>query len=138
MRCPLRFRGFLPVAVLLSLAAFPLAACSSGESAEPGAIGTSSNDPIAITFSQTYLSIENRSGVPITEGRAEIVPRGILPPFRTTLPRIENGQRRDVMFSQFISRDGTPFRRGVSRGESVRLSVTDVTGKTIEHEVPFD
>lgn len=133
MRCPLRFRAFLPVAVFLSVAALPLAACSSGESA-----GASSNDPIAITFSQTYLSIENRTGVPITEGRVEIIPRGIMPPFRTSLPRIENGQRRDVMFSQFISRDGTPFRRGVVRTESVRLSVTDVTGKTTEHEVPFD
>lgn len=138
MRCPLRFRGFLPVAVFLSLAVFPLAACSSGESAESGAVGTSANDPIAITFSQTYMSIENRTGVPITEGRVEIVPRGIMPPFRTRLPRIENGQRRDVMFSQFISRDGTPFRRGVVRTERVRLSVTDVTGKTIEHDVPFD
>jgi hypothetical protein len=140
MRCPLRFRGFVPAALFLTLAALPLAACSSsGDSAEAGAVGTSNaNDPLVVTFSQTFLTIENRSGVPIVDGELQIVPRGVMPPFRNRLPRIEGSQKRELPFNQFYSRDGTPFRRGVTRTRSVRITATDITGKKIEQEVEFD
>jgi hypothetical protein len=138
MRCPLRFRGFVPAALFLSLAAFPLAACSSGDSAEAGAVGTAASDPLVVTFSQMYMTIENRSGVPIVDGELQIVPRGVTPPFRTRLPRIEGSQKREMPYNQFYSRDGTPFRRGVTRTRHVRITATDVTGKKFDQEVPFD
>jgi hypothetical protein len=124
--------------LLLSLAALPLAACSSGDSAEAGAVGTSASDPLGVTFSQMYLTIENRTGVPIVEGELQIVPRGVMAPFRTRLPRIEGSQKRELPYSQFLSRDGTPFRRGLTRTRNVRIIATDVTGKKYEQEVPFD
>ena len=138
MRWPLRFRGFVPVAVSLSIAAASVAACSSSENAEAGAVGTTSTGGLAVTFSNTYLTIENRSGVPIVEGEMQIVPRGVMPPFRTTLPRIENSAIRELPYSQFRSRDGTPFRRGATRARTVRITATDLTGKKLEHEVPFE
>jgi hypothetical protein len=138
MRCPLRFRGFVRIALFLSLAALPLAGCSSGDTAEAGAVGTSASDPLVVTFSQMYMTIENRSGVPIVDGELQIVPRGVTPPFRTRLPRIESGQKRELLFNQFYSRDGTPFRRGGTRTRNLRITATDVSGKKFEQEVPFD
>lgn len=138
MRCPLRFRGFVVVGSVL-LAASSVAGCSSGDRAEAGAVGTTSgNEPLAVTFSQTYISIENRTGVPLVEGEIQIVPRGVMAPFRTRLPRIETSQKRDLMFNTFHSKDGTPFRRGVARVREVRITATDVAGKKIEQQVPFD
>jgi hypothetical protein len=136
MRCPLRFRGFV-VASLLLAAPFGVAACSSGDPAEAGAVGTTGT-PLGVTMSQTYLSVENRSGVPILEGEIQIVPRGVMPPFRTRLPRIEGSQKVDLMFNTFYSKDGTPFRRGVTRARAVRIVATDITGKKIEQDVPFE
>lgn len=138
MRCPLRFRGFV-VGSFLVLAASGVAACSSGDRAEAGAVGTASGDEtLALTFSQTYMTVENRTGVPIVEGEIQIVPRGVMPPFRTRLPRIENSHKHNLMFNTFYSRDGTPFRRGVARVEEVRITATDVTGKTLARQVPFE
>ena len=68
----------------------------------------------------------------------QIVPRGVMAPFRGRLPRIETSQRRDLPYSQFYSRDGTPFRRGITRTRQVRITVTDVVGKKFEQQVPFD
>jgi hypothetical protein len=138
MRCLVRFRGFVPIALCLSLAAASLAACSSSPPAEAGGVATTGTAPLAITFSQTYLTVENRTGVPIAEGAVEIVPRGVMPPFRTTLPRLEGSQKRDLVFNTFRSRDGTTFRRGVTKTRTVRVTATDITGKKLEHEVPFD
>lgn len=132
MRCPLRFRGFLVVASLF-LAVASVTACGSGKPAEAG----SANTPLAVTFSQTYLTVENRTGVPLVDGEVLIVPRGVMPPFRTSLPRIEGSGKRDMLFSQFYSRDGTPFRRGMVRTRTLRITATDVAGKKIEQEVEF-
>jgi hypothetical protein len=137
MRCPLWYRRFVVVPVLL-LAAAALAACSSGDSAEAGAVGTSSSDPLAVTFTQSAITIENRTGVPVTDVRLQITPRGVYPPFRATMPRIETSQKVDVSLSQFRSADGTPFRQGVIRTRNLRVTATDVTGKTYEQEMPFE
>jgi hypothetical protein len=136
MRCPLRVRGSATAAALLA-AAIAAAGCSSGDPAEAGAVGTSGT-PLTVTLSQTYLSVENRTGVPIVEGEIQIVPRGVMPPFRTRLSRIEGSGRQDLMFNTFYSKDGTPFRRGVTRARSVRITAIDVTGRKIDQEVPFD
>jgi hypothetical protein len=138
MRCPSPLRGFLPFVVVLSVAALSSAACASGETAEAGAVGTTASDPLVVTFSQTFLTVENRSGVPIVEGEMQIVPRGVMPPFRTRLARIEGSGRVELPYSQFYSRDGTPFRRGITRTRNVRVSATDLAGKKFEMEVPFD
>ena len=138
MRCPLRFGGSLALALVVSLAALVTAACTSGETAEAGAVGTTAGEPLVVTFSQTYLTLENRSGVPIVDGEIQIVPRGVMPPFRTRLARLEGSQRVELPYSQFYSRDGTPFRRGITRTRTVRVTATDVAGKKLEMAVPFD
>ena len=44
---------------------------------------------MGFTTSQTYITIENRSGNALAEGLIELVPSGVLAPFRRELPRME-------------------------------------------------
>jgi hypothetical protein len=54
------------------------------------------------------------------------------------MPRIESGANRDVQLDQFSGVGGARFRRGVTRIKLVRITATDMTGKTYKQEVPFD
>jgi hypothetical protein len=96
------------------------------------------NAPIGVTVEQTYLTIENRTGVALADGLIELVPSGVLAPYRRELPRIESGQKRDVQFDLFSGAGGSRFRRGVTRIKLVRVTVKDMTGKTFKQEVPFN
>lgn len=137
MRCPLRFRGSILIASFLFLAAFTSAGCSSEETVEAGAVGTAATGPIGITFSQTYLTLENRAGVPIVDTRVEIITRGLRPPFRTTVPRLETSSKHDIPYNQFRSADGTTFQRGALPTRTLKVTGTEITGKVIELEIPF-
>ena len=126
------------VASLLLVLAPLVAGCSSGENAEAGAVGTSAAGPFGISVSSTYLTIENRAGVPIVDARIEITPRGVRPPFSTTVARIEGSAKHDVPFNQFRSKDGTPFQRGTVRARTLKITATDISGNVVTHEMPFD
>lgn len=138
MRCPLRFRGSALIASGLFLASLILSACASGEDAEPGAVGTTAAGPLAIRVSSTYVTLENRAGLPIVDARVEIIPRGVSTPFRTMVGRVESSSKREVPFSQFRSSDGTPFRRGAFRAKSLKVTAKDITGKPVAQEIPFE
>ena len=103
-----------------------------------GASAQDPNAPIGITVDQTYLTIENRSGSPFAEGLIELVPAGVLAPYRRELPRIESGSKRDVQFDLFSGAGGARFRRGVTRIKMVRVTAKDISGKTFKQEAPFD
>jgi len=96
------------------------------------------NAPVGITLSETYITIANRSGSALAEGQIELVPSGVLAPYRLRLPRIESGANRDVQFDMFAGAGGSRFRRGVMRMKSVRVTATDMAGKTYKEEVPFN
>src|SRR5262245_51234592 len=89
------------------------------------------NAPIGVSVEQTYLTIENRSGVALAEGLIELVPSGVLAPYRRELPRIESGAKRDVQYDLFSGAGGARFRRGVTRIKLVRVTAKDMAGKTI-------
>jgi hypothetical protein len=95
------------------------------------------NAPVLVTISQTYLTIENKAGSALVDGIVELVPSGVLAPYRTNLPRIEAGSNREVLLDRFSGAGGARFLRGATRIRSVRLTVTDLTGKTYKREVPF-
>ena len=103
-----------------------------------GAAGDDPNAPVGITVSQTYLTIANRSGSAFADGQIELVPAGVLAPYRMQMPRIESGANRDVQLDQFAGVGGARFRRGVTRIKAVRITATDMTGKTYKQEVPFN
>ena len=103
-----------------------------------GAAADDPNAPVGITVSQTYLTIVNRSGSAFSGGQIELVPSGVLAPYRMQMPRIESGANRDVQLDQFAGVGGARFRRGVTRIKLVRITATDMAGKTYKQEVPFD
>jgi hypothetical protein len=120
----------LVVGCALSLALLAVG-CGGGAADDP-------NAPLGITLSQTYLTIANRSGSALADGQIELVPAGVLAPYRLPMPRIESGASRDVQLDQFSGAGGARFRRGVARMKAVRITATDMAGKTYKHEVPFN
>ena len=103
-----------------------------------GAAAQDPNAPVGFTASQTYITIENRSGNALAEGLIELVPSGVLAPFRRELPRLESGAKRDVPYDLFSGAGGARFRPGATRIKSVRITAKDVSGKTYKVEAPFD
>jgi hypothetical protein len=103
-----------------------------------GAAAQDPNAPIGFATSQTYITIENRSGSALAGGSIELVPSGVLAPFRRELPRMESGAKRDVSFDLFSGAGGSRFRPGATRIKSVRITAKDVAGKTYTVEAPFD
>jgi len=103
-----------------------------------GAAVDEANAPFTITLDQTFLTIGNRSGSAFADGLIELVPAGVLAPYQTKLPRIESGSDREVRYDLFAGVGGARFRRGVTRIKAVRVTATDMTGKTYTREVPFE
>ncbi|HEU4687083.1 MAG TPA: hypothetical protein VFS23_01915 [Vicinamibacterales bacterium] len=103
-----------------------------------GAAAQDPKAPVGFTTSQTYITIENRSGNALAEGLIELVPSGVLAPFRRELPRMESGAKRDVSYDLFSGAGGSRFRPGVTRIKSVRITAKDVSGKTYKVEAPFN
>jgi hypothetical protein len=102
-----------------------------------GAAAQDPNAPVGFTTSQTYITIENRSGNALAEGLIELVPSGVLAPFRRELPRLESGAKRDVPYDLFTGAGGARFRSGATRIRVVRITAKDISGKTYKVEAPF-
>jgi hypothetical protein len=67
-----------------------------------------------------------------------VIPYGSVPrPYVVVLPRLSNGQKRSFALGSFRNSDGTKFARSAARGRRVRVTATDVTGKSYEREEPF-
>jgi hypothetical protein len=134
MRHPVRFGGsvgfrlFL-VGVFVSVSA---AACSSSEAVESG-------DPsLVVEVSDSSVTLENQTGVSLSRGEIAVIPQGIPRPYVMNFSYMSSGQKRTFALNSFRMSDGTPFRRGVATGRSVKVTATDVTGKAYEREVPFE
>jgi hypothetical protein len=135
MCCPFGSRGLAWLASLLLAVSF-VSGCS-GSTTEAGSAGTSGADaPFGIAFEQTYVTIENRSGVPIVSGTVAIMTGSLRPPFTMALPRLENLDKRDFPFRSFRGNDGTEFNRRLARAQRVRLTAVDISGKKYEMDVP--
>ena len=110
------------------------AACSGGDPAA----GTNGAGPFVIEVTQTYIAPENRTGMPLAGGELEIAPRGVLPPFKATLPRLGNAARQEILLNSFRSSAGTVFNRAIVRGRRVKVTAKDLNGGVHEQEVPFE
>lgn len=83
MRCPPRVRA----SILRAL--FPLLALCTAAAGAAGTGGEGVAAPVAITVSQTYITVENRTGAPLVGGNMEIIAGGRLPavPNGAAVPR---------------------------------------------------
>jgi hypothetical protein len=125
-----RLSGPLTLVGCALLASVFVVACGGDLADDP-------NAPVGVTVSQTYLTIANRSGSAFADGQIELVPSGVLAPYKMQMPRIESGANRDVQLDQFAGVGGARFRRGVTRIKVVRITATDMVGKTYKQEVAF-
>jgi hypothetical protein len=125
-----RLSAFPGALAFVVLAALAFSGC--------GAAAQDPKAPVGFTTSQTYITIENRSGSALAEGMIELVPSGVLAPFRRELPRLESGAKRDMSYDLFSGAGGSRFRPGVTRIRSVRITAKDVAGKTYKVEAPFN
>ena len=107
--------------VALSLLA---AGCS-----DQGVASQDANAPVKIQTSQMYVTVRNDSGLPLNDVTVSIVPVGRTTIYGKFLGRLDNAQSRDVMLSEFIGRDGTPFSLRVARPRSVVVKGKDVKGQ---------
>lgn len=128
MRSPLslHFRLLLSWCVILAAAV----ACSTAESSGDTLLG--------VEVSQDEITVENRTGTPLTRGEISVVPYGTVPrPYVLILPRLSIGEKRSFPLSAFRNEDGTRFMRGAAKGRRVKITARDVGGRTYEREVPF-
>jgi uncharacterized protein YceK len=124
-------RSFPPIASLV-IATWLLSGCASVSGDDEATA------PFGVQVSSMFVTVENRTGTALIDGKIQILPPGRAVVFSTSWPRMEIGDRRDFMLNVFRGSDGTPFRRGVIRAKRVKVSAKDLAGKLYEREVPFE
>lgn len=126
------------LAAVVSIGALALASASlSGCAGEGSAQQASEDSPVLIEVNSTFITLQNRAGLPLTEVTVAVIPYSRTE-FTRFLPRLESGEKRDVMMSELSSRDGTTFSPRVVKARSVRVTGVDVVGKQYEVEVPWN
>ena len=95
------------------------------------------NAPLRIENTQMFITVENRSGLALRDLTVQIVPTGRATEYLITVPRLENGDKRDFPLGNFRGRDGTPFNLRVVRPKSVKVSGTNINNQVIEAEVAW-
>jgi hypothetical protein len=109
-------------------------ACGGGGTSSSAAGGPAL---IEVEISQIFMTVTNRAGRALTDVRVSIVPVGGATLFTARVGRMEQGEKRDLSLGQFQGRDGTPFDLRAVRPKAVRVSGTDLDGKTVEVEKPW-
>ena len=132
MSCPLPLRNLTVLGSFLTVFATLLAGCSAVSGDDEATA------PFGVTVASMYITVENRTGTALVDGRVEIIPAGRAVLFTAAWPRLEIGDRRDFMLNVFRGTDGTPFRRGIIRARRVKVTAKDLAGKLYQREVPFE
>jgi hypothetical protein len=101
------------------------------------AVPSSGDESLVVEVLQDEVTVENRTGTALSKGEISIMPQGFPRPYISNVSYLPNGAKRSFAFSTFRMSDGSPFRRDVANGKSVKVSARDVGGKTFEREVPF-
>jgi ABC-type glycerol-3-phosphate transport system substrate-binding protein len=122
----------IALAGTLALTSVSVAGCAGEGSAQQ----SSEDSPLLIQINSTFLTIQNRAGLPLTELKVTVVPYSRTE-FTKFLTRLESGEKRDVMMNELSSRDGTTFSPRQIKAKSVRVTAVDVVGKQYEVEVPW-
>ena len=93
---------------------------------------------LVVEVLQDEVRVENGTGIPLMRGEVSVIPQGTAPrPYTVILPHMSVGEKRTFALSSFRNSDGTRFLRAAANGRRVRVTATDVAGKTYEREVPF-
>jgi hypothetical protein len=132
MSCPLPLRTFALLASLVTVSGTIASGCAAVSGDDEATA------PFGVEVSAMYVTVENRTGTALVDGRVEIIPAGRAVVFVAGWPRLEIGDKRDFMLNVFRGTDGTPFRRGIIRARRVKVTAKDLAGKLYQREVPFE
>jgi len=116
---------------LLAAATAAAPACGSG------AVASTGDASLVVEVLQDEITLENHTGTALNRGEISIVPMGPPRPYISNLSYLANGAKRSFAFSTFRMSDGSPFRRDVANGKSVKVAARDIGGKEYQREVPF-
>ena len=128
-----------PLITVVALVAGCLATACSGTTSdqrEPGASSGASPAAIAIETTSSYLTIENRAGLPLVDVRIAVKATNGLS-FATLITRLETGAKRDLPFGDLRSNDGTTFSPQWQRPREILVTATDLVGKKYDMTVPW-
>ena len=117
--------------LIVALSLF-VAGCS-----EQGAASQDANAPVKIETSQMYVTVRNEAGLALNDVSVAIVPIGRATVFSKFLGRLESSESRNVMFGDFVGRDGTPFSLRAVKPRSVTVTGKDVKGQSHNVEVAW-
>ncbi len=96
------------------------------------------DSPVAIEISQLSLTVENVSGLPLTNVTIGIKPGGVRPEYKKVLRRLGSGQQLEIPFQDFQGIDRNPLNLQVVNPRSVHITGTDLNGKAHDVEFPWD
>jgi len=128
-----------PLIGVVLTAGWLTAACSSASGQrETDAIGSSGANSavIAIERTSSYLTIENRAGLPLVDVRLVLKAANGLT-FSTVISRLEASAKRDIPFGELRSPDGTTFSPQWQRAREIAVTATDFVGKKYKLTVPW-
>ena len=130
-----------PLATLVVLAVGSLAlACSDALSrqGDVGAVASSGTSPAAIAVATTssFLTVENRAGLPLVDIDVAVKATNGLS-FTKSISRLESSAKRDMSLGEFRSNDGTAFSPRFHTAKEVVITATDLVGKKYDVKVPW-
>jgi hypothetical protein len=111
----------------------PAIGCSN-QAAEQAA----ADSPLGIKVAQSFMTIQNKSGTPLTDVTIAIVPVGRQTEYRKFYGRIETSQNLDVSVGEFRGADGTPFSLRVVKPRSIKIKASTMAGKKYDVELPWN
>ena len=131
--------AFRPVPLAIAFVLSSIVAACSGSSS--GTVGTSGqNEPAVVTvdISSFFVTVENRSGGPLLDVDVAIKAVGGLSSFSKLVPRLDNGEKRDLSLADFRGRDGTTtFSLDLVRPKEVVVMAADLNGQKHQVTVPW-
>lgn len=118
--------SFLLVVVL----ALTQGACGSGSA-------SGDTDKIQIAISRFDVTVINSAGRAMVDAKVEVLPVGRATSYSVRVPRIENGEKRSLAFTQFSDSSGITFSPRTARPHAVAVTAKDIEGHDLHVEVPW-
>jgi len=128
-----------PLVTLVGLAAGAVAmACSDAISRQSDAVAAAGTSPaaIAVVTSASFLTVENRAGLPLLDVEVNLKAANGLS-FSRSIGRLETAAKRDLSVGELRSNDGTTFNARFHKPREVVVTATDLVGKKYDVTVPW-
>lgn len=131
------WRRPLVTLVALGIGVLPTA-CSDAltRQGETGAVGSSGASAIGVQTSASYVTIENRAGLPLLDVTVTVKSTSGVS-FTKSLSRLESSAKRDLSLAEFRGNDGTTYSPQFHKAREVLVTATDLVGKKYDVAVPW-